>query len=329
MLTPRDLLGPNALQAGGVPEGHPALASFVDTWLAEYVGVSLSRRDFIVGLAATGVLAGCQPTKADEPTNFADLEDRYQALIGVYAVDLESSATVEHRADERFAMCSTFKAYAAARILQMATAGKANLDAMVPITAGDIVVNSPVLSEAVGARMALREICAAALSQSDNAAGNIMLRTIGGPSALTDFARSIGDSQTRLDRWEPALNEAAPGDLRDTTTPRALCGGYRAILAGDALSGAAQFQLRRWMEETATSTRRFRAGLPEGWTSADKTGGGDYGSTNDAGMLIGPKRERVMLTVLVRTRTVRRDAGPFNEAIAESVRSVLARLGHS
>ncbi|GCA99175.1 beta-lactamase [Mycolicibacterium sp. NCC-Tsukiji] len=297
--------------------------------MAEYVGVSLSRRDFIVGLAATGVLAGCQPTKADEPTNFADLEDRYQALIGVYAVDLESSATVEHRADERFAMCSTFKAYAAARILQMATAGKANLDAMVPITAGDIVVNSPVLSEAVGARMALREICAAALSQSDNAAGNIMLRTIGGPSALTDFARSIGDSQTRLDRWEPALNEAAPGDLRDTTTPRALCGGYRAILAGDALSGAAQFQLRRWMEETATSTRRFRAGLPEGWTSADKTGGGDYGSTNDAGMLIGPKRERVMLTVLVRTRTVRRDAGPFNEAIAESVRSVLARLGHS
>ena len=145
MLTPRDLLGPNALQAGGVPEGHPALASFVDTWLAEYVGVSLSRRDFIVGLAATGVLAGCQATKADEPTNFADLEDRYQALIGVYAVDLESSATVEHRADERFAMCSTFKAYAAARILQMATAGKANLDAMVPITAGDIVVNSPVL----------------------------------------------------------------------------------------------------------------------------------------------------------------------------------------
>ncbi|MUL75385.1 class A beta-lactamase [Mycolicibacterium sp. CBMA 226] len=293
------------------------------------MGVSLNRRDFIVGLAATGVLAGCRPTKADEPTGFEELEDRYQATIGVYAVDLESSATVEHRTDERFSICSTFKAYAAARILQMAQAGHANLEAMVPITAADIVVNSPVLSQAVGSQMALREICAAALTQSDNAAGNIMLRTIGGPSAITDFARSIGDSQTRLDRREPDLNDAAPGDLRDTTTPRALCGGYRAILVGDALSGPGQFQLQRWMSETATSTKRFRAGLPAGWTSADKTGSGDYGSTNDAGILIGPKRERVMLTVLIRTRTLRRDAGPFNEAVAESVRSVLARLGHS
>lgn len=293
------------------------------------MGVLLSRRDFIVGVAATGVLAACQPAKSEEPTSFDDLEDRYQALIGVYAVDLESSATVEHRADERFAICSTFKAYAAARILQMAKTGHANLDAMVPITAADIVVNSPVLSPAVGARMALRDICAAALTQSDNAAGNIMLRTIGGPSAVTDFARSIGDSQTRLDRWEPDLNDAAPGDLRDTTTPRALCGGYRAILVGDALPGASQYQLQRWMSETTTSTRRFRAGLPAEWTSADKTGSGDYGSTNDAGMLVGPKHERVMLTVLIRTRTLRRDAGPFNEAVAESVRSVLARLGHS
>lgn len=293
------------------------------------MGLPLSRRDFIVGLAATGVLAGCQPAKSEEPTSFADLEDRYQALIGVYAVDLESSATVEHRADERFAICSTFKVYAAARILQMAKAGNANLDAMVPITAADIVVNSPVLSPAVGTQLALRDICAAALTQSDNAAGNIMLRTIGGPSAVTDFARSIGDSQTRLDRWEPDLGDAAPGDLRDTTTPRALCGGYRAVLVGDALPGASQYQLQRWMSQTTTSTRRFRAGLPAEWSSADKTGSGDYGSTNDAGMLIGPKRERVMLTVLIRTRTLRRDAGPFNEAVAESVRSVLARLGHS
>ncbi len=110
-------------------------------WLV-CVGVQLSRRDFIVGLAATGVLAGCQPAKSEEPTSFEDLEDRYQALIGVYAVDLESSATVEHRADERFAICSTFKAYAAARILQMAKAGHANLDAMVPITSADIARRS-------------------------------------------------------------------------------------------------------------------------------------------------------------------------------------------
>ncbi|MUL65521.1 class A beta-lactamase [Mycobacterium sp. CBMA 234] len=293
------------------------------------MGVSLNRRDFIVGLAATGVLAGCQPNRAHAATEFADLEDRYQAIIGVYGVDVVSSATVEHRPDERFAMCSTFKAYAAARILQLSQDGKVDLDASVRISAGDIVVYSPVVSRAVGSSLPLRDICAAALQQSDNAAGNIMLRTIGGPSAITDFARSIGDSQTRLDRWEPDLNTALPGDLRDTTTPRALCGGYRAILVGDALRPSDRFQLQQWMLANTTSTKRFRAALPSGWTSADKTGSGDYGSSNDAGLLSGPTGERVMLTVLIRSRTLRKDSGLFDEAVAATARLALDRLGHA
>ncbi|MDR3656765.1 MAG: class A beta-lactamase [Mycobacterium sp.] len=291
------------------------------------MGASLSRRDFVAALGAAGLLVGCGMPQAEGATGFEELEDRYGALIGVYAIDLASSATVEHRADERRSMCSTFKGYAAGRILQLSDAGKVDLAAAVPITAGDMVAHSPVLSPAVGMSMSLRDICAAALSQSDNAAGNIMLRTIGGPSAVTDFARSIGDSQSRLDRWEPDLNDATPGDARDTTTPRALCDGYRALLAGNALSAAGRDQLLRWMTATMTSTKRFRAGLPPGWTSADKTGSGDYGSTNDAGMLIGPKGERVVLAVLARSRSDQQDAPLFDDAIAETVRLVLGQFG--
>jgi beta-lactamase class A len=296
----------------------------------------LNRRELLTALAAVGVLAGCRTTSSSaapevpgaDANRYEALEHSHGALIGLHALDLTTSATVEYRADDRFAMCSTFKAYAAARVLQLADGGLADLNTAIPIEPDDIVVNSPVTAEAVGSSMSLREICAAALMRSDNTAGNLLLRTIGGPPAITEFARSIGDGRTRLDRWEVELNEALPGDPRDTTTPRVLSDGYRQILTGDVLQAGSRSQLLDWMKANATSAKRFRAGLPAGWTSADKTGAGDYGSTNDAGLLIGPSGQRIVAVVMTRSRDNVRDAPPFNEAIADAVRLTLTQLGH-
>lgn len=293
----------------------------------------------ILGTLALGgaSLAGCRqagatpsqaPGDSGTDTGIAALEDHHQAQIGVWAVDLTSAATVANRAEQRFAMCSTFKAYAAARALQLAARRELDLDAPVSVSAADIVENSPVTSTRVGGTITLAEACDAAVTRSDNAAGNLILRAIGGPPAITAFARSVGDDQTRLDRWETDLNEALPGDLRDTTTPRALCAGYRQVLTGEALGRPQRDRLWGWMQATQTSDKRFRAGLLPGWTSADKTGAGDFGSTNDAGVLIGPSGQRVVLAVLTRSRDDRKDAAPLNEAIADTVRLTLSRLGH-
>jgi beta-lactamase class A len=128
-----------------------------------------------------------------------------------------------------------------------------------------------------------------------------LLKTIGGPQAITAFARSIGDDRTRLDRWETELNSAIPGDPRDTSTPEALGGGYRSLLAGDALAPAQRQQLDSWLRANETSS--VRAGLPPGWTTADKTGNGDYASTNDIGIAYGPDRQRLLLAIMTRTAT--------------------------
>jgi beta-lactamase class A len=174
--------------------------------------------------------------------------------------------------------------------------------------------------------MSMSEICDAALTRSDNTAGNALLRQIGGPEALTSFARTLGDDQTRLDRWEPELNEALPGDPRDTTTPRALGIGYRRLLIDDALEPPSRDRLLSWMQANITSSKRFRAGLPPGWTSADKTGAGGFGTTNDAGLLIGPSGQRVLLAVLTRSSSNRTDSEPLNNAIADTVRLTLSRF---
>ncbi len=149
-----------------------------------------------------------------------------------------------------------------------------------------MVPYSPLTGPHAGGTMPLADLCEAAVQVSDNAAGNLLLKTIGGPPAITDFARSIGDDRTRLDRWETELNSAIPGDPRDTSTPHALGTGYRNLLTGDVLAPPQRQQLEDWMRANETSS--IRAGLPEGWTTADKTGNGDYASTNDVGIAYGP-----------------------------------------
>jgi beta-lactamase class A len=198
------------------------------------------------------------------------------------------------------------------------------LDQTVFVDPVAIVANSPVTETRAGGQMTLDELCRAALQRSDNTAGNLLLQRIGGPQAITAFARSIGDNRSRLDRWETELNSAVPGDPRDTSTPEALGGGYRALLAGDVLGAPQRTQLEDWMRANETSS--MRAGLPDGWTTADKTGSGDYGSTNDVGIAYGPDGRRVLLAFMTRSQTDDPKAPNLRPLIGELAALVMSTL---
>jgi beta-lactamase class A len=286
----------------------------------------------LVSAAAISVLAACGRATAAPPAldgRLDELESQYDAFVGLFAADLGSGRTVARRADDPFAMCSTFKAYASARVLQKAGRGELDLQQAVFIDPGNPWValpNSPVTAPRAGGTMPLAELCAAALQRSDNLAANLLLQVIGGPPAITDFARSIGDDRTRLDRWEIELNTAIPGDPRDTSTPRALGGGIQKLLSGTVLGEPQRLQLETWMRGNQTSGLEIRAGLPAGWTTADKTGTGDYGSTNDIGIAYGPAGERVLLSLMTRSRAPNPGADPLRPLIAEVTRLVLPWL---
>ena len=278
-------------------------------------------------------VAGCRaaPEGRAEPApppadRIAELEQRHNAYVGLYGVNLDSGATVSNRENDPFALCSTFKAYAAARVLQLSAGGQLRLDDTVYIDPTAVVSYSPVTEPRAGGRMALSELCVAALQRSDNTAGNLLLTTIGGPPAITAFARSIGDQATRLDRWETELNSAVPGDPRDTSTPRALGGGYRDMLAGNALGEPQRAQLEAWMRGNTTSVKSLRAGLPPGWTAADKTGAGDYGSTNAVGVAFGPDDQRLLLSIMTRSQSDDPGAPMLQPLIAEVTTLVVPEL---
>jgi beta-lactamase class A len=241
---------------------------------------------------------GSAPAANDAADRIAAINTRVGGRIGVAALDTGTGQHIEYKANERFPMCSTFKVLAAAAVLKLVDEGKEYLDRMVPYAKEDILEYAPVTKEHLKeGRMTLGDLCAAAVEQSDNTAGNLLLRTIGGPLGLTSFLRALGDETTRLDRMEPDLNTAIPEDERDTTTPAAMRDDLVRLLIKDVLSPASRSQLEAWLAGNKTGAQMIRAGVPTSWRVGDKTGRGDNGATNDVAILRPKNRPPIFLAI--------------------------------
>ncbi|MFC8225354.1 class A beta-lactamase [Streptomyces sp. NPDC057287] len=253
---------------------------------------------------------------------FTDLERKFDARLGVFAVDTGSGGTVVHRPDERFAYASTCKALLVGALLDRHPVRR--LDRRVRYGAGDLVANSPVTEQHVGTGLTLRELCDAAVRYSDNAAANLLFRELGGPRGLQDALAALGDRTTRCDRFETDLSEAAPGDTRDTSTPRALATDLRAYALGDVLGPAERALLTDWLRRNTTGDALIRAGAPAGWLVGDKTGTGGYGTRNDIAVVRPPDAAPIVLAVLSRRDT--RGAKPLDALVAKAARVTFAAL---
>jgi beta-lactamase class A len=215
--------------------------------------------------------------------------------LGFALLDSADGSRYQHRGNERFPMCSTFKLLLVAAVLRQVETGEETLARRIAVRKEDLVPWSPFSETRVGSDASVEELCAAAMTQSDNVAANLLLPLIGGPPGIGSFARTLGDDRTRLDRNETELNSAIPGDPRDTTTPLAMLGNLQALLLGDALTPAGRAMLEAWMRANKTGDARLRAGLPKGWQAGDKTGSGPNGTTNDIAVLWPPGRKPLLV----------------------------------
>jgi beta-lactamase class A len=278
-----------------------------------------TRRAFLIGTAglfgakASWSTAFAQPLQ-DMKEKIAGIEGGVKGRLGVAVLDTGSDRRFGYREDERFPMCSTFKLLAAAAILKRVERGQETLGRRVHFSKSDLVTYSPATEKHLDDGMTVAELCEAAITLSDNTAGNLMLGMLGGPSGVTVFARGLGDPLTRLDRTEPTLNEAVPGDVRDTTAPAAMAENLRKLMFGDALAKASSGQLKTWLLANKTGNARLRARLPAGWRVGDKTGSGERGATNDVGILWSPDSAPIVVAAYLTETEV--PAGRRNEALA-------------
>ncbi|EFV13026.2 class A beta-lactamase [Segniliparus rugosus] len=281
----------------------------------------LPRRAALCGLFALSVLSACggpkdgrggrtsSPESADlaAAAAFADavtaLERGHEAEVGVFVLDTGSGKTLEHRADQRFMMCSTFKALLAGAVLRKAQDEPGLLDRSIPVPAEAAAGAgyAPFGNSRLGKSATLAELCEASIQISDNIAANLLIDFLGGPPAVTSFFRSLDDTVTRLDRHEEAMSDGEAKDLLDTTTPRAIAKTLHKLALGEALAKPQRQQLVDWMLGSVTGTECIRAGLPSEWKVADKTGTGARGERHDIA-IVWPTGGKAPLAVAILTR---------------------------
>ena len=276
----------------------------------------------IVGiiLAAGGLppaeVAAASENKAEILSKkLVEIEARFGGRLGVAVLDTGTGREWGHRENERFPLNSTFKAFACAGLLARVDAKEETLQRKIPFQKSDLVTYSPVTEKHVGAGMTLSKLCGAAMAMSDNTAANMVLKSLGGPESFTAYMRSIGDEKTRLDRWETELNEARPGDPRDTTTPAAALESLQKLVLGKGLSETSRSQLERWMIGNDVGGPLLRASLPKDWRIGDRTGAGGHGSRSIIAIIWPPKRKPVVVAIyLTETEASMEER---NQAIAE------------
>lgn len=300
---------------------------------------SLGRRTLLLSVLLTASVS-CRTSTSD--AGAPDLERALAGLerggrLGVAVLDTGDGTVRGHRLDERFAMCSTFKLTLAAMVLDRAAAGGRGLDVPLPVGADDLLAHAPVTKAAVDAavargagtaQMTLVALAEAAQTRSDGTAANLLLRDVGGPAAFNAFCRANGDAVTRLDRYEPEMNDVRPGDERDTTTPRAMARLLARLLDGGMHPSARQ-TLRQWLFDTTTGTARVRRGLPPDWPAGDKTGtGGGDGVTvkcNDVVWVEPPGRAPLVVAVYYDRDVVADWPSDADEEVLAEVGRIVAR----
>jgi beta-lactamase class A len=282
----------------------------------------LDRRSLLVAAPATMFALSSVPARADDD-EIATLEQKYGGRLGVAALDAGSGKSIAHRANERFAMCSTFKLLLVAATLHRVEAGGEHLAREIPYTRSDLLEHSPITSAHVAeGQMSVERLCEAAITRSDNCAANLLISALHGPDGVTVYAASLGDNVTHLDRMELALNHVSPGDERDTTTPKAMLGDLEKMFLGNVLSETSRARLTAWVRAAQDGLKRLRVGLPADWIVGDKAGTGPTSETNDIAIAWRPKRAPVLITAYYTGSTAGFDA---REAVLADVGRIVAR----
>jgi len=254
------------------------------------------------------------------------LEANGGGRLGLCLCDAQGKTLLQYRAGERFPFCSTFKMMLAAAILQRSVNDATLLAQRLHYPQSAVLSYAPVTKQHVADGMRIDELCAAAIGYSDNTAANLLLEIIGGPQALTAFAHSKGDKDFTLNRNEPGLNSAIPDDLRDTTTPGAMARSLQYMTLGDGLPATQRALLNTWLRNCQTGGKRIHATLPGDWQAGDKTGSGDYGTTNDIAILYPPAKPPLIMAVYF---TQKEPAATLREdVVAKAARIALTLSGH-
>ncbi len=265
-----------------------------------------------------------------------------QGKVGIGVLDLNSGQSWFLNGKQRFPMQSVYKLPSAIAVLKQVDEGKISLKQLVTITRQELAPgSSPIIKEFKGdrAQIPLRNVLERSVGISDNTAADALVRLVGGPQQVNAILSKLQIRNIRVDRLEQQMQPESVGlknfqpelvdeqkwaeavekipdsvkkaalqkyltDPRDTATPEAMVDLLAKLNSNQLLSENSTALLLKIMTDSPTGQKRLKAGLPENWSIAHKTGtGADVlgigTATNDVGIASSPDGKRVVIAVFI------------------------------
>ncbi|WP_341631693.1 serine hydrolase [Sphingomonas agri] len=246
-----------------------------------------------------------QPAAAASSPSLSSLEQQLSSLVsnrstdvGIAALDLNTGETVSIKGNTPFPMASTVKVAIAALYLAQVDNGRRSLD------------------DTINGQSA-RSLMARMLIHSDNHATDILLKDLGGPTAVHQWLRDNGVTGLRVDRTIADLLRSKRDlwDRRDSSTPVAMVDLLKRIYKSELIKPDSRNYLLDLMAKCQTGKNRIKALLPFGTPVEHKTGTLD-GLSDDVGFITLPDGRRVAVAIFTRGGNDR------PRTIAESARAI-------
>lgn len=283
-------------------------------WLSKLLLVTTS---FL--FACTSLFAA---TSISMQKKLAALEASSGGRIGVYAINTANGMHLQYRANQRFPMGCTSKVIGVASILHKSMKDSSLLSKRITYTNKDLTNWNPITEKHLTSGMTVEELCAASISYSDNTAMNLLVKQLGGLEPINAFARSIHNNSFRQDnRWPEEASSGGKGNLNDSSTPEDMAKSLQNLAFTNTLAKPQRQLLMSWLKANTTGDSRIRAGVPKGWVVADKTGTGDYGTTNDIGIIWPSKCAPIIVAIYYTTDD--KKVGNKQEVVASATRLIV------
>lgn len=280
-------------------------------------------KKLILMIASILLLSACNTADATTQ-DLKKVEDKYDANIGVYALNTATDEEITFNEDKRFAYASTFKALSSAMLLEKTPHNK--LNKKVHVSKEDIVPYSPVLEKFINKDITIKKLIEATMLYSDNTANNMIIEELGGYKEVNKRLKSLDDKTTKPSRMEPELNNYNPKNNKDTSTPQAFGKTLNKLINDGRLSKENKTFLIDLMINNKSGDTLIKKGAPKNFKVADKSGQAiTYASRNDVAFVY-PKGESKPIVLVIFTNKEGKTDKPNDKVVSETAKVVLEKF---
>lgn len=280
-------------------------------------------KKLIIIIASILLLSAC--STADATTqDLKKVEDKYDANVGVHALNTATNEEITFNEDKRFAYASTFKAVSSSMLLEKTPHNE--LNKKVHVSKEDIVPYSPVLEKFINKDITIKKLIEATMLYSDNTANNMIIEELGGYKEVNKRLKSLDDKTTKPSRMEPELNNFDPKSNKDTSTPKAFGKTLNKLINDGRLSKENKAFLIDLMINNKSGDTLIKKGAPKNFKVADKSGQAiTYASRNDVAFVY-PKGESKPIVLVIFTNKEGKTDKPNDKVISETAKVVLEKF---